>query len=100
MSAMVRAPIGRRSAPMASNDKPERLITVPGHGSAVGVPDVAEVSLGVQVVKSGARDARAAGAQALTSIVDSVKALGIDARQIRTFGLNLGINYGREGKPS
>lgn len=85
---------------MASGSHSKHVITVPGSGRAAGVPDIAEVSLGVLVVRKAARDARADGAQAMTAVVESIKALGIDDRQIRTSGLSLGLNYGRDGEPA
>lgn len=56
-------------------------------------PDLAEVSAGVTTQASTAVEAMRLNAQAMDSVVQRIKALGIAAEDIQTTGINLGAQY-------
>ena len=72
---------------------PEHTIAVAGSGKVTVVPDMATVSLGVNVQKQSAKAAREAGAEAMTKVIAAIKALGIDDKDITTSMVSLGPVY-------
>src|SRR4051794_17484068 len=79
-------------------EKPmSRSITVTGHGTVQVVPDVADLSLGVQsTAESGAEVMKTIAAKS-QRLVDTLKSAGIDAKDIQTSNLSLYPNYSRNG---
>ncbi len=78
----------------ASGDtKPDHTISVTGQGKVTVVPDMATVSLGVNVERDSAKAARQAAADQMTKIVAALKALGIADEDIATAHVSLGPTY-------
>ena len=86
-------------APSDTSTDPVHSITVTATGTIDAVPDVAHVSLGVSLSRPTVKAARADAATAMQAIIDSIKALGIDQKDIATTGLNLSPQYS-SGSPT
>ncbi len=74
-------------------------ITISATGSVTLVPDVARVGLGVTVTKPTVKAAREASSTAMNAIIASLKALGIDEKDIKTTSIDLGPQY-NNGSPA
>jgi uncharacterized protein len=61
-----------------------RTITVNGQGSASGTPDIAQVSVGVQVVASTVTTATQQNNEKMTAVIGKLKSLGIADNDIQT----------------
>jgi uncharacterized protein YggE len=72
---------------------PAHTITVSASGKVTQVPDVAHISLGVNVTKPTVKEARASAAGRMNAIIAAVKALGVADADIQTVGLNLYPQY-------
>lgn len=59
-------------------------VTVSGEGSVFGEPDVARLSLGVDVEASTVGDARARAAEAMNAMLDALKDGGVEEEDIQT----------------
>lgn len=71
-------------------------ISVSGEGRAMARPDIAHVSVGVQTQAPSAQQAQADNNQQMQAVIDRVKALGIQDRDIRTSGISLHPIHGEE----
>lgn len=71
----------------------DEYITVAGLGEASAVPDVAVLSIGVEVTEKSVARAREAAATAATAVLESMRANGVAERDIRTTGLQLHPQY-------
>lgn len=71
----------------------ERLLTVNGEGMVRGVPDMAIVSLGVVSEAETAGAALSANNVSMKSVLDSLHASGIEARDLQTFGFSVEPTY-------
>ena len=80
-------------APTTDGDPPLHTITVSASGSVTLVPDVARVGVGVTVTKPTVKAARAAASTSMNAIIDSLKAMGIDEKDIRTTSIDLSPQY-------
>lgn len=78
-----------RPAQAQSDTPPNKTITVVGSGMAAGVPDVATVSLGVEVVNPNAADAFNEANRLIGEVTAAVVAAGVDEKNIRTTGVNI-----------
>jgi hypothetical protein len=76
-----------------SDGQSEHTIAVVGVGSVGVAPDIAEVTIGVEVTRSGAKDARDAAATAMTAVVAAAKRVGVADQDIRTDNLSLSPVY-------
>lgn len=74
-----------------------RGITVSGEGKVTGKPDLALVSLGVSALRPTVGEARDAAATALTSMIDSMKANGVEDDDIQTSQLSIYPEYDYSG---
>jgi uncharacterized protein YggE len=74
---------------MAADPNDTGTIVVPGRGTVVVSPDVANLRLGVVVVRPTAGDARQAAAAVMTAVVDALVAGGVDRRDLRTSLISL-----------
>lgn len=74
-------------------------ITVVGTAAVTRVPDTARVSVGVGVTRSTVKAARDAAAKSMTAIIASIKALGIDEKDIKTTGIDLSPQYSNSSTP-
>jgi uncharacterized protein YggE len=81
---------------------PEHTIAVSGEGKVTVVPDMATVSLGVNVERDTAKAARQAAADQMTKIVAALKALGIADEDIATANVSLNpvYNYPVNAQPT
>ncbi|MCU0512950.1 MAG: SIMPL domain-containing protein [Anaerolineae bacterium] len=66
-----------------------RTITVTGNGSAAGVPDTANVTLGVEVADASIQTAFAQTNERIASVIAAVVAAGVPAENIQTAGLSI-----------
>src|SRR3990172_3411006 len=76
-------------------------ISVSGTGRTFAEPDTALLSMGVSVLADSAREARDRAAGHMSTLLDSVKGNGIDAKDIHTtqFALNPEYSYPSNGTP-
>lgn len=71
----------------------EHTIAVTGAGKVSVIPDMATISLGVNLQRETAKAAREAGAEAMTKVVASIKAQGIADKDITTSMVSLNPVY-------
>jgi len=86
-------------APPTDGEPALHTITATGTGSVTRVPDVARVSVGVGVTKSTVKAARDAAGKSMSAIIDGIKALGIDEKDIKTVGVDLSPQYSNSSTP-
>ena len=82
---------GRRSL----GDEP-RTITVQGFGVINVPPDQARVLLGVQARSASAQEASAQNAQAMTVVLEALKALGIEGKYVQTHTFSLSPEFSHQ----
>jgi len=68
-------------------------LDVTGHGEAHAPPDMATIELGVVTQGTTAADAMHSNAEAMTRVIDALKARGIEAKDIQTSSLTLSPQY-------
>lgn len=78
-----------RPAQAQAPETTNKTITVVGTGTAAGVPDMATISLGVEVVNPNAADALNEANRLIGEVTKAVIAVGVDEKNIRTTGLNI-----------
>jgi uncharacterized protein YggE len=71
----------------------EHTIFVEGEGKAVGVPDVATVSMGVETKGDDVATAQMQNTTTSNALIDRVQALGIDEADIQTSNYSVYQNY-------
>jgi uncharacterized protein len=77
-----------------SRDPMPSTITVSGEGKVNAAPDIAELSFGVRVERAKtSQEAMTKLTTGMTAVIDSVKAAGIDPKDIRTEQLSLNPAY-------
>lgn len=98
-------PAGLAIAPMllltACSDSaapPASEIRVSGSAIVSAEPDVAVLSLGVDVTRSTVNEARTAAASTLAAIVAAVRDAGVEEEEVRTFSFSIHPQY-RYGSP-
>jgi uncharacterized protein YggE len=81
--------------------EPDRTISVSGIGRVSITPDVADIRLGVIVIRPKVKDARAVAAAQMTRVVAALRAAGIAEKDIQTANLSLQpvYDYSNDGKP-
>jgi uncharacterized protein len=84
---------GPTSPSAATDQPPEHTLSVSGSGKVTVVPDIATVDLGVSVERPTAKAARQAAAAAMTRVVDAIRRIGIDDKDIATVNVSLGPVY-------
>jgi uncharacterized protein YggE len=79
----------------------KRTITVPGQSSVIVEPDVASVTLGVNVLADTAGAAREGAAKSMKAILDAVLKQGVTRRDVRTalISLNPTMDYSNNKGP-
>lgn len=70
-------------------------VTVTGSGTVHITPDEASVDLGVTANASSAEAAMAADNKAMGAVAAAIEGAGVDAKDVRTFGINLNTTYNR-----
>ncbi|MFZ1992421.1 MAG: SIMPL domain-containing protein [Alphaproteobacteria bacterium] len=86
-AALVIAVSAACSAPAENNtsdDAPQRLLTVNGHGEARHAPDMATISAGVRTHAATAQDALRANTGAMNKVFATMKPLGIADADMQT----------------
>jgi uncharacterized protein YggE len=86
-------------APSIDGEPAPRSITVSATGSVTLVPDVARVSVGVTVTKLTVKEARDAANKSMNAIIASLKALGIDEKDMKTTSIELSPQYNDSRTP-
>ena len=78
----------------------ERTVSVSANGQASATPDMAAISTGVQTEADSAREAMTKNTQAMSKLIDGLKAAGIDPKDIQTTAVNVNPRYTnpRDGK--
>jgi uncharacterized protein len=76
---------------------PEHTISVQGVGTIFVKPDIAEISLGVDITRSKLSDARSDAATAMNAIIDALHQLGIADTDIQTSYLNINPTWDYSG---
>jgi uncharacterized protein YggE len=80
--------------PVAAQDfRGPGVISIEGRGEVTGVPDTAFVTSGVTTQGATAREALDANTAAMTQLIDTLKAAGIEPRDIQTSGFSVNPNY-------
>jgi len=87
------------TAPMSYADD-RRTVTVAASGTASAEPDTAEISTGVISDAPTARDALTRNSADMQKLIDALKGLGIEPKDIRTVAFQVDPQYtgNREGK--
>jgi hypothetical protein len=95
------APRYAAGAAAATDLPPEHTIAVTGSGKVTVVPDLATISLGVLIERNSAKAARQAAAVEMTKVVDALRKLGIDDKDIATstVSLNAVFDYPANAAP-
>lgn len=89
IAAIVLAPNLAPQARAADETSTDQTISVTGTGRVLIKPDVADLSLGVSVVRAKAADAEAAAADAMAQVITALKAAGVADADIQTTSLSL-----------
>lgn len=93
VAALAVRPSPAAGAPTIGDQPVLHTITVSGTSAVTLVPDVARVSVGVTVTKPTVKAARNAAGTTMNAIIASLKALGIDEKDIKTSGIDLSPQY-------
>jgi len=86
----------------ADGDKVERTVSVSATGSVAAEADVAQISAGVVTEADSAKDAMARNSMVMTKLIDGMKALAIQPKDIQTTTLNVEPRYTqpKDGRPA
>lgn len=87
LALVLAAPTALRAEP------PVPTITVTGEGRVDAAPDMATVTLGVTTQARTASEALSSNSANLTTVLDNLRAAGIEARDIQTTGLSLNPSW-------
>lgn len=85
-----------------SGDKVNRTITVNGSGKVSITPDIAYISIGVHTEGADANEAVASNNTQAQKVIDALKRMGIDAKDIKTINFSIypQQEYDSTGKPT
>jgi uncharacterized protein YggE len=78
---------------VVADDTARTGINVSGQGIAYGAPDVADVEIGVQAQARTVAEARSQAAASMDAVVNSIKANGVAADDIRTVQFSVDPRY-------
>ncbi len=73
-------------------------ITVIGTGDVKVEPDIATIYIGVETTAATTQEALAQNSAQAQAIIDRLRQLGVEARDIQTSGLNIYPNYDEQGR--
>lgn len=99
------SPVTPPPAPMGhaamKHHAPAARLTVTGQGRSTAQPDMARIDLGVSTRAATAAEAMSQNSAAQAKVIETLKAEGIEARDIQTSGLNLSpvIEYAQDQAP-
>ncbi|QEF96136.1 26 kDa periplasmic immunogenic protein precursor [Stieleria maiorica] len=85
--------------PAAESGGRNRVIIVNGTGEVSGVPDVAEINIGIVVEEDSAKAAVQANNFQMTRLLDFIKAQGISEKDIQTSSFSVSPRYQRSRNP-
>jgi uncharacterized protein YggE len=91
--SLVAATCGSTNTTVQNAEDQQRGITVSGQGIVQGAPDIATISLGVSSLANTVAEARTQAATAMTAMIDSMKANGVEEKDIQTDQLNISPEY-------
>ncbi len=83
------APAGQGGTPTPGSSAPTTDIGVSGTGSVFANPDTAIASLGVDITGTTLTAASADASKRMTAVLDKVKSLGVDSKDITTVSYNV-----------
>jgi uncharacterized protein len=89
------APKAARAVDPTTN--PEHTISVTGTGIVKIAPDVADLSVGVNITRPTVKEARAVAARQMTAVLAALAKAGIADKDVQTSGLNLNPVYDYSG---
>jgi len=75
-----------------------RIITVVGHGKAQGIPDTAQIQLGVQSEAPTAREALSSNNSQMQALVAKLKELGVADKDLQTSNISIYPRYDNQGR--
>lgn len=81
------------AAPALAQDASRGTISISGLGEVSAAPDTAFVTSGVTTQGLTAREALDANTKAMAELIETLKAAGIEARDIQTSGFSVNPNY-------
>ena len=81
------------TAPVFAAEDIVGTLSIAGQGQVTAAPDTAFVTSGVTTEGATAREALDANTAAMTSLMDTLKSAGIEARDIQTSGFTVAPNY-------
>jgi uncharacterized protein YggE len=87
-------------SPASAQTAPARTLTIAGTAETHAVPDAALVSTGVVTEGETAAAALKANSAALVKVIDAIRAVGVEPKDMQTSGLSLEARYYRPDKPS
>ena len=88
------APEEKEAAPAA----PGPQVTVSSDHGVKVVPDLAEISFGVQTIKTTAKEAQSENAKEVNKVLDTLKKKKVEEKDIRTTGYDLYPRYDNNGE--
>lgn len=68
-------------------------ITVSGEGKVVVIPDLAKITLGMQVERKTVAEAQAENTRVMNAIIEKVKSLNVDKKDVQTSSYNISPVY-------
>jgi uncharacterized protein YggE len=77
----------------ADSDKTDRTVSVSATGSVIAEPDVAKISAGVVTEADSAKDALSRNSVVMTKLIDGLKTVGIQPKDIQTTTINVEPRY-------
>ncbi|MGB8648101.1 MAG: SIMPL domain-containing protein [Anaerolineae bacterium] len=83
------APAAQGGTPVPGSNAPTTDIGVNGTGSVFADPDTAIASLGVEITGPTLASASSDASTKMTAVLDKVKSLGVDAKDIKTVGYSV-----------
>ena len=72
---------------------PQRTLTVTGEGFALAKPDMASITVGVTSQGTTAAEALADNTTKMTAVMDAIKGVGIEERDVQTNNFSVNPNY-------
>jgi len=91
--SLVAATCGSTNTTIENTDKQSLGISVSGQGKVTGKPDLANISLGVSTLAPTVAEARTQAATSLGAMIDSMKANGVEEKDIQTSSLSIYPEY-------
>ena len=91
------APAGAATPAPSPGNAAARTVSVGGEGTVTVKPDLAHVVFGVVTTNANLAQAQSENAARMAAVLDRLKALGIEEKDLQTVGYNISPQYGREG---